>query len=178
MAQTHTWFATNTDAKLIVAWLRASGAVASGTQLPEGDFPADGRELICHFPSIGPLQFWPDKIQLSDYPESSTRWRQAVITTVRQRERPGIQQVDADRSAVAGLRMPELRDGQHHFRLRLVSRLAATSHFSGIVAHLPKVRALASPISHCVQAPEGRRRPTIRLSTLHEWLRSACSCAA
>jgi len=113
MAQTHTWFATNTDAKLIVAWLRASGAVASGTQLPEGDFPADGRELICHFPSIGPLQFWPDKIQLSDYPESSTRWRQAVITTVRQRERPGIQQVDADRSAVAGLRMPELRDGQH-----------------------------------------------------------------
>lgn len=113
MAQTHTWFATNTDAKLIVAWLRAAGAVVSGSQLPEGDFPADGREFILHFPSIGPMQFWPDKIQPEDYPESSPRWRQAVITTVHQQERPNVRQVDADHSAIAGLRLPELRDGQH-----------------------------------------------------------------
>lgn len=113
MAQTHTWFATNLDAKLIVAWLRDAGAVASGTQLPEGDWPADGREFILHFPSIGPIEFWPDEIRLSDYPESSKRWRQAVITAIHQRERPDVRQVDADRSAVVGLRVPELRDGQH-----------------------------------------------------------------
>jgi hypothetical protein len=113
MAQSHTWFATGTDAKAIIEWLREAGAVALGTQLPAGDSPADGRELILHFPSIGPLEHWPDKIRLTDYPESSARWRQAVITSIHQRERPGVRQVDADSSAVGGLRMPELRDGQH-----------------------------------------------------------------
>src|SRR5262245_2372187 len=113
MAQTHTWFATVADAAMIIAWLRAAGAVASNAQLPECEFPADGREFILHFPSIGPLEYWPDEIRLSDYPESSARWRQAVITTFHQRERPGVRQVDADRSAAAGLRLPEFRDGQH-----------------------------------------------------------------
>jgi hypothetical protein len=113
MAQTHTWFGTGTDAKMVVAWLREAGAVASDAELSESDFPTNGREFILHFPSVGPLEYWPDQIRLSDYPESSARWRQAVITTVRQRECPGVRQVDADRSAVAGLRVPELRDGQH-----------------------------------------------------------------
>jgi hypothetical protein len=113
MAQTHTWFATIADAAMIVSWLREAGAVACNAQLPEGDIPPDGREFVLHFPPIGPLEYWPDEIRLSDYPESSARWRQAVITTVQQRERPGVRQVDADRSAAAGLRLPELREGQH-----------------------------------------------------------------
>jgi len=113
MAQRHTWFATSIDAEMVVAWLREAGAVASNTELPDNDIPADGREFILHFPTVGPLEYWPNEIRLSDYPASSARWRQAVITKVHQRERPGVRQVDADRSAAAGLRVPELRDGQH-----------------------------------------------------------------
>jgi len=113
MAQTHTWFATATDTNLVLSWLRDVGAVGHGAQLPKDDCIADGLEFILHFPSIGPIEFWPDEIRLSDYPESSTRWRQAVLTSVQQRERPGVRRVDADRSAAAGFRLPELRDGQH-----------------------------------------------------------------
>lgn len=113
MAQTHTWFATAADAKLIVSWLREAGAVGNNAPLPEGDCPADGREFILHFPAIGPIEYWPAEIDLSNYPEGSTRWRHATIATIQQRSHPGVPQVDADRSAVAGLRLPELRDGQH-----------------------------------------------------------------
>jgi hypothetical protein len=113
MAQTHTFFATAADTNLIVSWLRDAGAVGLRTPLPQGDCPTDGSEFILHFPTIGPVEFWPDDIRLSDYPESSPRWRQAVITTVQQREHPGVRQLDSDRSALAGFRVPEFRDGQH-----------------------------------------------------------------
>jgi len=114
MSQSHSWFATVSDAKLIISWLGEFGAVqASGLQLAEGDFQADGREFILQFPSIGPLEFWPDEIRLSDYPEGSPRWRQAVIIKNNQQRSPSWRQVDADRSATAGLKLPELRDGQH-----------------------------------------------------------------
>lgn len=113
MAQTHTWFATSNDAKLIVSWLRDVGAIVPGAELPKDDHPPDGREFILHLPAIGPVEYWPDDIRLSDYPESSARWRQAVLTKVRQQEHQGVRQIDTDRSAVAGLRLPELRDVQH-----------------------------------------------------------------
>ncbi len=112
MAQTHAWFATATDTKLIVDWLREAGAVGHGSQLPDRDCPTDGREIVLHFPAIGSVEFWPQEIRLSDYPENSARWRQAVITSAKQRERPGIRHLDADRSATAGLRLPEFRDDQ------------------------------------------------------------------
>jgi hypothetical protein len=57
MAQKHTWFAAGTDAKMVVAWLREAGAVASNAELPESDFPVAGREFILHFPSVGPLEW-------------------------------------------------------------------------------------------------------------------------
>ena len=113
MAQSHTWFATETDTKQILSFLHDSGAVGYGAELPEGVCLANGREYILHFPKIGPIEFWPDEIRLADYPESSARWRQAVITTARQRERPGVRQLDSDRSALAGFRLPEFRDERH-----------------------------------------------------------------
>jgi hypothetical protein len=110
MAQTHTWFATADDLKLILAWLREAQAEIVGVSSFPTELPADGRELVLHFPSIGPLEFWPDKIDPREYPENSRRWRQAVL--LRDREQPHRRQVDADRSAAAGLLLPELRDGR------------------------------------------------------------------
>lgn len=108
MAQTHTWFATAEDLKLVLDWLREAQAEILGISPFPSELAADGRELILHFPSIGPLEFWPEEINLSDYPENSARWRQAVL--LRGREQSHQRQVDADRSAAAGLRLPELRD--------------------------------------------------------------------
>src|SRR4051794_17267282 len=105
MAQTHTCFATTADTRMIVSWLRDAGAVGHGAELPQGDCPADGREFILHFPTIGPVDFWPVEIRPSDYPEGSARWRQAFLTIARQRERPEVRQIDADRSAAAGFRV-------------------------------------------------------------------------
>ena len=113
MAQRNTWFATSADAQLVVSWLRETGAVGHDNPLPTADCPSDGREFILHFPSIGPIEFWPDEVRTSDYTEGSERWRQAVIIAHSQRELPGRRLLDADRSAVAGLRLPEFRDGQH-----------------------------------------------------------------
>jgi hypothetical protein len=115
MAQTHTWFGTPADVRLIVSWLREAGAVGYGTDLPEGDCPADGREIILGFSSIGPIEFWPGGVCAADYPEGSLRWRQAVLTSIQQQQQqqPEVRLLDADRSAVAGLRFPELREGQH-----------------------------------------------------------------
>ena len=84
-------------------------SVSVGTSPFPAELPSDGRELILHYPSIGPLEFWPDEIRLSDYPENSARWRQAVL--LRGRQDRNRREVDADRSAAAGLRLPELRDG-------------------------------------------------------------------
>ena len=65
------------------------------------------------FASIGPLVFWPPKIQLSDYDENSPRWRRAVLTRLEQEETPATPQVDVDKSAVAGLRLPKFRDDRY-----------------------------------------------------------------
>jgi hypothetical protein len=108
MAQTHTWFATADDLPLLLDWLREAQAEAVGMSTFPAELPTDGRELILHFPSIGPLEFWPEYIRLSDYPENSARWRQAVILSGRTDSH--VRQVDADRSAAAGLLLPEFRD--------------------------------------------------------------------
>ncbi len=109
MAQSHTWFATSEDMSLILDWLRdAQGQIVGMSQFP-AELPCDGREVVIHFPSLGPLEFWPDQIRLSDYPENSDRWRRAILAKDRQRT---VRQVDSDRSAAAGLRLPERRDGR------------------------------------------------------------------
>lgn len=67
MAQTHPWFATDSDVKLIVSWLQEAGAVAYGTGLLNENDYSSGKENIFHFPNIGPMEFWPKQISLSDY---------------------------------------------------------------------------------------------------------------
>lgn len=108
MTKTHTWFATNADLKLILAWLREVDAQIIGMASIPGELPVDGRELVLHFPSIGPIEYWPADIRLSDYPANSARWRQAVL--LRNFVDNTHFQVDADKSAAAGLRLPEFRD--------------------------------------------------------------------
>ena len=78
-----------------------------------GEWEADGREVPIHFPDIGPLQFWPEAINLNAFEENSPRWRRAVLTRITQDEKPGLKQIDVDQSAVVGLKLPDIRDG--HF---------------------------------------------------------------
>ena len=113
MAQTHTWFATSSDVALVLEWVRNAGAVGFPDPLPVTDIPVDGRKLLLHFPTIGPIECWPDQIRLQDVPANGPRWREAVFATLRQEWHPGSQILDASRSAAAGLRLPEFRDG--HF---------------------------------------------------------------
>jgi hypothetical protein len=110
MSKTHNWFATSDDLKLILDWVRNSGATIVGVSAFPNEMPCDGHEVVLHFPTIGPLEFWPDEVRLADYPENSRRWRQAVI--LRSQTDSKHRNVDADRSAAAGLRVPELRDNR------------------------------------------------------------------
>ena len=113
MATSHTWFATKNDAEQVIAWLREAGASqASGDPL-EGHWEPDGREVALHFPSIGPLIYWPSTIELSEFDENSPRWRRAVLTQLEQEQSPETPQVDVDKSAVAGLRLPQWRDDRY-----------------------------------------------------------------
>ena len=113
MSTSHTWFATKNDAELVIGWLRNAGACQLSGDTLEGDWEPDGRELVLHFASIGPVVLWPAEIQLNDYDENSPRWRRAVLTKIRQEETPGKPQIDVDKSAVAGLRVPEFRDDRY-----------------------------------------------------------------
>lgn len=105
MSKTHDWFATGDDLKLIGEWLKSAGAVVAATGLSPVNMVADGSEVVLHFPNVGPIELWPDDIELADYPVNSNRWRRALIA--REQNKP---MVDADRSAAAGLLLPEFRD--------------------------------------------------------------------
>jgi hypothetical protein len=110
MAQSHTWFATDQDVKLILAWLQEAGALFVGSSIADIDRLDTGRKYILHFPSIGPIEYWPDEIQLDNYRENSPEWRKAVLISHHIKESPNVRQVNADRSACAGFQLPEWRD--------------------------------------------------------------------
>jgi hypothetical protein len=113
MSKSHTWFGTKNDAELIVAWLRDAGARQLNGESLEGEWVADGRELAIHFPSIGPVEFWPEEIPLPECGDNSPRAKLAILARIRQRENPGRPWIDVDRSAIAGLKLPEFRDGRY-----------------------------------------------------------------
>jgi hypothetical protein len=113
MGRSHTWFGTKSDAELIVAWLRDAGARQLDGDPLEGEWVADGRELALHFPSIGPVEFWPDKISTPKIGDNSPRAKREILAMIRQRENPGQPQIDVDRSAVAGLKLPQFRDDRY-----------------------------------------------------------------
>ena len=113
MSTSHTWFGTQNDAELIINWLRDVGARQLDGQPLEGESAADGRELAIHFPSIGPVEFWPDEIRLPDSGDNSPRAKYAILARGQKRDNPGRPQVDVDRSAVVGLKLPEFRDSRY-----------------------------------------------------------------
>jgi hypothetical protein len=102
MSQSHYWFSTDNDYRLIVEWLDAEGAEPDG-----GSFAAtQQKEIVLTFPSIGSIVHWPEEIRLSEYPESSQRWRDAVIARDWMQRNTGRKLVDVDQSAVAKLCPP------------------------------------------------------------------------
>jgi hypothetical protein len=113
VSKTHTWFGTKNDANLIASWLRDAGATRIGGGALEYDGSTDGREFPIHFPSIGPVEFWPSKISLPACGDNSPRAKRAILTAARQEERPGRPEIDPDKSAVAGLKLPEFRDRRY-----------------------------------------------------------------
>lgn len=113
MSRSHTWFGTKSDAELIIGWLRDAGARQLNGDSFEGEWVADGRELVVHFPSIGPVELWPDEIGAPECGDNSPRAKREILAMIWQRENPGRPQVDVDRSAVAGLKLPEFRDDRY-----------------------------------------------------------------
>lgn len=119
MARTHKWFGTANDAGLIVAWLRDAGATRIAGGALDYDGTTDGREFAIHFPSIGPVEFWPDDISVPKYGsapkfgDNNPRWKRAILAKIEQERHPEKPQIDPDRSAIAGLRLPEFRDGRY-----------------------------------------------------------------
>lgn len=113
MSKSHTWFATKSDAELVIAWFREAGArQISGDRL-DGEWEPDGREVVLHFPAIGPVELWPTEIKTPEVGDNSPRAKRAILALISQRENPGRPEIDVDRSAVAGLKLPELRDGRY-----------------------------------------------------------------
>jgi hypothetical protein len=113
IGRSHTWFGTKHDAETIVAWLRDAGAQQLDGEPLEGEWLPDGREFPVHFPSIGPVEFWPTKVRPPDLGDNSPRAKRTILAISRQREHPERPQIDVDHSAVAGLKLPELRDGRY-----------------------------------------------------------------
>lgn len=113
MSKSHTWFATKNDTDLIITWLRNAGARQISGDPLEGEWVPDGRECGIHFPSIGPIEFWSTEIEIPEIGDNSPRAKRAILAAISQRENPGRPEIDVDRSAVAGLKLPELRDSRY-----------------------------------------------------------------
>jgi hypothetical protein len=113
MSKSHTWFATKDDAETIIAWLRDAGGKQLNGRPLDGDWEPDGSEIVLHFPSIGPIELWPDEIVPPLCGDNSPRAKRTILAQISRRENPDRPEIDVDRSAVAGLKMPELRDGRY-----------------------------------------------------------------
>jgi hypothetical protein len=105
MAKAHYWFGTEKDNPLVLEWLKAAGAIPRNTSFEAVDYTKD-KEIVLHFPAIGPIEYWPQTIHLSGYDGSTPRWKSAAIASIAQQEHPERRQVDADHSAIAGLALP------------------------------------------------------------------------
>jgi hypothetical protein len=113
MSKSHTWFGTKNDGELIIARLRDAGARhLNGIPLKD-EWIADGRELVLHFPSVGPVEFWPNETSLPESGDNSPRAKRAILASINQPENPVRPQIDVDQSAAAGLKLPEHRDGMY-----------------------------------------------------------------
>lgn len=113
MATGFKYFATPKDMEIIIDWLRAAGGTRLHGEPLKFDDLADGSLRVVHFPACGPLNFWPPKIELPEVGDNSPRAKRAILAMEKQIANPDISQIDVDHSAVAGLRLPELVNGQY-----------------------------------------------------------------
>ncbi|TWT63920.1 hypothetical protein [Rubinisphaera italica] len=113
MATSHTWFATDKDISLILDWLVKAGAQSVDKVHNIEDFSTNGSECAIVFPTIGPTVYWPDPINLSEYEENTSYWRQAILTKRDIELHPQCRMIDPQKSPTAGLKLPYLRDGKY-----------------------------------------------------------------
>jgi len=113
MATAHTFLATDKDLPLILEWLSDAGAEPVAEGLDVGDFGATGHEIALYFPAIGNLNFWDMPIEINKFAENSAGWLNALLTKLKQEEKPDRKIVDPNKTPSAGLRLPELRDDRY-----------------------------------------------------------------
>lgn len=113
MSKSHTWFGTKRDTDVIISWFREEGGRQHNGDPLDGEWVADGREVLICFPAIGPVKYWPEDIHLPEIGDNSSKAKREILAKVHQREQPEMTQIDVDRSAVAGLKLPEFRDGRY-----------------------------------------------------------------
>lgn len=113
MSKSHTWFGTKEDAETIITWFREAGARLLNSPSLHREWVPEGQEIILHFPAIGPIEFWPEEIPLPERGDNSPRAKRVISEILSLRQDPGKPRIDVDRSAVAGLQLPELRDGRY-----------------------------------------------------------------
>jgi len=113
MGKSHTFFATKHDTEIILTWLRDAGARQLTGEPIEVECQPFGREIVCHFPSIGPIEIWPSEITTPSRCDNGPRAKRTILAMLSQRENPGRPEIDVDRSAVAGIKLPEIRNGRY-----------------------------------------------------------------
>ena len=89
-------------------WLKDAGAVPVAEGLDVTDFGATGHEIALYFPGTGKLEFYPSRIDITQYPENSATWLNALLNRIRQDETPDQKIVDSNKTPTAGLKLPEL----------------------------------------------------------------------
>ncbi|MBK9163101.1 MAG: hypothetical protein IPM21_04190 [Acidobacteria bacterium] len=110
MATAHTFLATDEDLPLVLNWLRDAGAVPVADGLEVTEFGATGHEIAFYFPAIGKIEYYPSKIDISQYPENSATWLQAFLCRLRQENDQDRKIVDSNKTPSAGLKLPDLRE--------------------------------------------------------------------
>lgn len=110
MATAHTFLATDEDLPVVLNWLRDAGAVPVADGLEVTDFGATGHEIALYFPAIGKIEYYPNKIDISPYPENSATWLQAFLNRIRHDKDPEKKIVDSNKTPSAGLKLPDLRE--------------------------------------------------------------------
>lgn len=109
MAKNHYFLGTQEDSAQLHSWLIANGAEVLLRFNEQGT--STESSVVFSFPKIGGVNFWPEKIDASVYPEGSDRWKKALLNTEVQQQNIGRKVIDYDRSAVALLHEPCLKDG-------------------------------------------------------------------
>ncbi len=106
MSQRSAFLATAQDFQIILDIIISLGAKTLNGSEISLDYLHQSRDITLYFPQYGHLNFWPEKIDLTDYPENSERWRTAVLVEADQTTHSGKKRIDSDASPIASLVIP------------------------------------------------------------------------